>query len=78
MGCIGGSIMGKFVLLQAFYCIVGCLFFVRDLYAQVPMSEGMINAFIRPYAQWPVMKVYALQMLDPVMKILEPVLKMLG
>jgi len=62
--------MGKFVLLQAFYCIVGILFFVRDLYAKVPMGKGMINAFIWPYAQWPVMKVYALQMLDPLLKMI--------
>ena len=62
--------MGKFVLLQAFYCIVGVLFFVRDLYAKVPMGKGMINAFIWPYAQWPVMKVYAVQMLDPVLKMI--------
>lgn len=30
--------MGKFVLIQAFYCICGILFFVRDLFANVPMS----------------------------------------
>ena len=70
--------MGKFAMLQAIYSITGILFFVRDLYNHVPMGQGMINAFIWPYAQWPVMKVYALQMLDPVMKMLEPVLKMLG
>jgi hypothetical protein len=58
--------MGKFVLLQAFYCITGCLFFVRDLYNKVPMDKGIVNAFIWPYAQWPVMKMYALEMLEPV------------
>jgi hypothetical protein len=62
--------MGKFVLLQAFYCITGILFFVRDLYERVPMGQGMMRAFIWPYAQWPVMKVYALQMLAPVLQIL--------
>ncbi len=62
--------MGKFALLQAFYCILGIMFFVKDLYAKVPMGEGMVRAFIWPYAQWPVMKVYALQMLEPVLQIL--------
>jgi hypothetical protein len=62
--------MGKFALLQAFYCIVGILFFVRDLYERVPMGQGMVRAFIWPYAQWPVMKVYALQMAAPVLQIL--------
>ena len=54
--------MGKFALLQAFYAITGILFFVRDLYSKVEMSKAMINAFIWPYAQWPVMKAYAMQM----------------
>ena len=58
--------MGKFAMLQAIYSITGILFFVRDLYNHVPMGQGMINAVIWPYAQW------------PVMKVLEPVLKMLG
>ena len=71
---MGGPFMGKFVLLQAFYCIVGCLFFVRDLYNKVPMDEGMVNAFIWPYSQWPVMKVYAMQMLEPVLKVFENVI----
>ncbi len=62
--------MGKLVLLQAFYCIVGILFFVRDMFNHVLMSKAMINAFIWPYAQWPLMKFYALQMLDPVMRLI--------
>ncbi len=66
--------MGKLFLLQAFYCITGCLFFVRDLYNKVPMNEGMVNAFIWPYAQWPVMKMYVLQAVDPVMKVVENVI----
>ena len=70
--------MGKFALLQAFYSITGILFFVRDLYNKVPMGEGIVNAFIWPYAQWPVMKVYGAQMLEPVMRFLEPLIKMLG
>ncbi len=61
--------MSKLFLLQAFYCITGILFFVRDLYNKVPMGKGIVNAFIWPYAQWPVMKENALQMLDPVMRI---------
>mgnify|MGYP003340547325 CR=1 FL=1 len=43
---------------------------VKDLYAKVPMGEGMVRAFIWPYAQWPVMKVYALQMAAPVLQML--------
>ena len=62
--------MGKFVLLQAFYCIIGILFFVKDLYERVPMGQGMVRAFIWPYAQWPVMKVHALEMLAPVLHML--------
>ena len=62
--------MGRFALLQAFYCIFGILFFVKDLYAKVPMGEGMVRAFIWPCAQWPVMKVYALQMAAPVLQML--------
>jgi hypothetical protein len=62
--------MGKFVLLQAFYCITGILFFVRDLFNKVAMDKGMIRAFIWPYAQWPVIKMYALQMLQPVLQFI--------
>lgn len=53
--------MSKFVLFQAFYCITGILFFIRDLFAKVPMGVAMVNAFIWPYAQWLVIKFYALQ-----------------
>ncbi len=59
--------MGKFALLQAFYCITGILFFTRDLFAKVPMGEAMLNAFIWPYAQWPLIKMQGLQLLAPVM-----------
>ncbi len=62
--------MSKFVLLQAMYCITGILFFVRDLYNKVPMGKGIINAFIWPYAQFEVLKTYALGMLDPVLKMI--------
>lgn len=49
--------MGKFALLQAVYAVTGILFFVRDLMVEkVPMGKAMINAFIWPYAQWPLMK----------------------
>jgi len=61
--------MSRFMLLQAFYAITGILFFVRDLYNKVPMGQGMINAFIWPYAQWPFIKASVLQMLAPVLKM---------
>lgn len=48
--------MGKFALIQAAYCITGILFFVRDLYARVPMGKAIVNAFLWPYAQWQIMK----------------------
>ena len=50
----------------------------RTLVLQTQSCKGMINAFIWPYAQWPVMKVYALQMLEPVQQILDPILKMVN
>jgi hypothetical protein len=62
--------MSKFVLLQAFYCITGILFFVRDMLAKVPMGVAMLNAFIWPYAQWLVIKYYAVQMLIPVLDLI--------
>jgi hypothetical protein len=58
--------MGKFVLLQAFYCITGILFFVHDLFSHVDMAKAMVNAFIWPYAQWPLMRDHALQMYQSV------------
>ena len=58
------------MLLQAIYSVTGILFFVRDLFNHVPMGKGMINAFIWPYAQWPVMKVYVLQAIEPVMQLI--------
>jgi hypothetical protein len=67
---VGDITMSKFVLLQAFYTITGIMFFVRDLYNKVPMGKGMVNAFIWPYAQWPFIKVQALHLLDPVMKMI--------
>ena len=63
--------MGKFVLIQAFYCICGILFFVRDLFANVPMSQGMLNAFIWPYAQWPYIREAGLRMAEPVLRLLQ-------
>jgi hypothetical protein len=62
--------MGKFFFIQAFYCITGILFFTRDLFNKVPMGQGMVRAFIWPYAQWPVMKAYGLQLLQPVLQVL--------
>ena len=62
--------MGKFALLQAFYCITGILFFVKDLFAKVPMGEAMIHAFIWPYAQWVLIKTQAMHMLESVMRLI--------
>ncbi len=62
--------MGKFALIQAFYCIVGVLFFVRDLYARVDMGKAMVNAFIWPYAQWQVLHDAALRFAQPVLQML--------
>jgi len=62
--------MSKFFLLQACYCITGILFFIRDLFAKVPMATAMLNAFIWPYAQWPLIKFQAMHMLEPVMKMI--------
>ncbi len=63
--------MGKFALLQAFYCICGIGFFVKDLFANVPMGEGMLNAFIWPYAQWPYIKLQALHMAAPLLQMIQ-------
>ena len=62
--------MSKFFLAQAFYCITGIGFFVRDMFAHVPMADAMINAFIWPYAQWMVIKSYVLTLVDKVMTLL--------
>ena len=62
--------MGKFALIQAFYCITGIAFFVRDLYAKVPMGEGMMRAFIWPYAQWPFIHEQALRLAQPVLHMI--------
>ena len=62
--------MGKFMVLQAFYCITGILFFVKDLFAKVPMADAMINAFIWPYAQWVLIKTQAMQLLAPVLNLI--------
>jgi hypothetical protein len=64
-------VVRKLVWLQAFYCIVGILFYVRDLFAKVPMGEAMKRAFIWPYAQWPLMKYQALKMLQPIAGLFE-------
>ncbi len=62
--------MGKWFVLQAFYCLSGIAFFIQDMMAKVPMQTAMINAFIWPYAQWGVMKAYTLQAIAPVMKLI--------
>lgn len=63
--------MGKIFWIQGFYCVTGILFYVRDLFAQVPMGKAMERAFIWPYAQWPVIKFYALEMLNPILKLFQ-------
>lgn len=63
--------MGKIFWIQAFYCITGILLYVRDLFAHVPMGEAMKRAFIWPYAQWPMIKFYALKFLDPVLGVFQ-------
>jgi hypothetical protein len=62
--------MGKFALIQAFYCISGIGFFVKDLYDKVPMGEGMLRAFIWPYAQMPYIHDRALQMAQPLQRMI--------
>jgi len=62
--------MGKLFLLQAFYCITGILFFVRDLFAKVPMGQAMVRAFIWPYAQWPLIRDQAMIALQPVLALI--------
>ncbi|MBX7201206.1 MAG: hypothetical protein K1X51_17705 [Rhodospirillaceae bacterium] len=62
--------MGKFAVIQAFYCISGLGFFVKDLYENVPMANGMIRAFIWPYAQWPYIHDRALHMAQPLLQML--------
>lgn len=62
--------MGKFVVIQAFYCISGLGFFVKDLYENVPMGAGMVRAFIWPYAQWPYIHDRALQMAQPILQMI--------
>lgn len=62
--------MGKFAVIQAFYCICGLGFFVKDLYANVPMGAGMVRAFIWPYAQWPFIHDRALQMAQPLLQMI--------
>ena len=63
--------MGKFFLIQTFYCICGVAFFVKDLFAKVPMGQGMVRAFIWPYAQWPFIKNQSLELLAPVLKLIQ-------
>ena len=58
--------MGKYLWVQSFYCIVGVLFFVRDLTGNVPMDKAMLHAFIWPYAQWETMKTAVVNEVDQV------------
>lgn len=43
--------MINFWTIQAFYCLSGIGFFIQDLFAEVPMGDAMVRAFIWPYAQ---------------------------
>jgi hypothetical protein len=61
----GSFAMGKFGLIQAAYAVTGILFFVRDLMVEkVPMGKAMVNAFIWPYAQFPLMKTHVMAWVD--------------
>lgn len=62
--------MGKFKLLQAVYCFVGIGFAAKDLLAGQPIGDSVTNAFIWPYAQWPVIKYHAMEAIAPVMKLI--------
>ncbi|MBM3515916.1 MAG: hypothetical protein FJX59_19700 [Alphaproteobacteria bacterium] len=63
--------MSKLFLLQAFYCITGIAFFVKDLFEKVPMGNGMVRAFIWPYAQWPFIRRQSLELIEPVLKMVQ-------
>ena len=45
--------------------------FVKDLFDKVPMGQGMVRAFIWPYAQWPFIKHKVLESLDPVLGLFQ-------
>jgi hypothetical protein len=68
--------MGKFAIIQAMYCITGILFFVRDLFAKVPMGTAMLHAFIWPYAQWLLIKAYALVYLSQALNLVNQALNL--
>ena len=63
--------MRKLAIIQAFYCLSGIGFFVQDLFAKKPMGQAMIDAFIWPYAQWPLIKHQALVGLKPILALLQ-------
>lgn len=64
--------MGRlFLLVQSFYAMSGIGFFVKDLFDKVPMGQGMVRAFIWPYAQWPFIKHKVLESLDPVLGLFQ-------
>ncbi len=62
--------MGKFKLLQAVYCFVGIGFAAKDLLAGQPIGNSVMNAFIWPYAQWPLFQSYAMQAIQSVTKLI--------
>jgi hypothetical protein len=66
--------MGKYLWIQSLYCVVGILFFVRDLTSNVPMGPAMLHAFIWPYAQWMTMKMAVMTEVAVVMPHLQPLL----
>lgn len=63
--------MSKWMMLQAFYCIVGICFFVKDLFEKVPLGNGMVRAFIWPYAQWPFIHRQGLELIEPILKMIQ-------
>ena len=60
--------MGRlFFFVQSFYAMSGIGFFVKDLFDKVPMGQGMVRAFIWPYAQLPFIKDKAFESLQPLL-----------
>jgi len=64
--------MGRlFFFVQSFYAMSGIGFFVKDLFEKVPMGQGMVRAFIWPYAQWPFIKYKVLEFLRPLLDMFQ-------
>ena len=59
-----------FKLLQMVYGLMAIGFAVRDLLANQPIGESMINGMIWPYGHWPEIQFYAMQAIAPVLKLI--------